>query len=124
MTGVLVDTSVWRRFFGGSSNARPLQELLEEEGAVILHRWVLGELVLGGLSTREEGLLRQLPLAQQVSDDDVLAMVRQRRLSRRGIGWVDAQLLASALASGGELWSFDSDLADAASDLGVAYSPC
>ena len=48
-------------------------------------------------------------------------MVRRRRLARRGIGWVDAHLIASALATGGELWSVDGDLAAAAVDLGVGY---
>jgi hypothetical protein len=40
---------------------------------------------------------------------------------RRGIGWVDAHLLASALASGATLWSVEGDLVSAAEDLGVAY---
>ena len=53
---------------------------------------------------------------------EVLTFVRRRRLTRRGIGWVDAHLLASALASGGALWSVDRDLAAAAGDLGVRYA--
>jgi hypothetical protein len=48
-------------------------------------------------------------------------MIRSRRLARRGIGWVDAHLIASALASGGEVWSVDGDLSAAALDLGVGY---
>ena len=54
MTAVLVDTSVWRRFFGGSPAAGALADLLDEDGAVLVHPFVLGELVLGGLSAREE----------------------------------------------------------------------
>jgi hypothetical protein len=45
--------------------------------------------------------------------------VRRRRLLRRGIGWVDAQLLASALAAGATLWSVDADLVAASADLGI-----
>jgi hypothetical protein len=56
-----------------------------------------------------------------VPHDEVLGFVRRRRLARRGIGWVDAHLLASALASGGALWSVDGDLSAAAADLGVGY---
>ena len=48
-------------------------------------------------------------------------MVRRRRLARRGIGWVDAHLIASALASSGELWSVDGDLSAAAAALGVCH---
>ena len=60
-------------------------------------------------------------MAAAVPHDEVLSFVRRRKLARRGIGWVDAHLLASALASGGVLWSVDADLAAAAADLGIGY---
>jgi predicted nucleic acid-binding protein len=118
---VLVDTSVWRRYFAGSPGVRALGGLLDEDGAVLVHPFIVGEMVLGGLSASEEGLFARLPAAAVVPHDEVLAFVRRRRLARRGIGWVDAHLLASALASGGALWSVDADLATAAADLGVGY---
>jgi len=118
---VLVDTSVWRRYFTGAPAVRALGGLLDEDGAVLVHPFVVGEMVLGGLSAREEGLFARLPAAAVVPHDEVLAFVRRRRLARRGIGWVDAHLLASALASGGALWSVDADLSAAAADLGVGY---
>jgi predicted nucleic acid-binding protein len=120
---VLVDTSVWRRYFAGAQEARRLGDLLDEDGAVLVHPFVIGEMVLGGLSAREEGLFAQLPTAAVVPHEDVLAFVRRRRLARRGIGWVDAHLLASALTSSAVLWSADGDLSAAAGDLGVAFSP-
>ena len=98
-----------------------LGDLLDEHGTVLVHPFVIGELVLGGLSAREEGLFARLPPAAVVPHEEVLAFVRRRRLARRGIGWVDAHLLASALASGGALWSVDGDLSGAAADLGVHY---
>jgi hypothetical protein len=52
--------------------------------------------------------------------DDVLALVRQRKLMRRGVGWIDAHLLASALLSGAAVWTADADLSAAATALGVA----
>jgi predicted nucleic acid-binding protein len=76
---------------------------------------------MGGLPAREEGLFARLPPAPTVSHDEVLAFVRRRRLARRGIGWIDAHLLASALASEGALWTVDGELAAAAKDLGVGY---
>jgi len=118
---VLVDTSVWRRYLAGAPAVRTLGDLLDEDGAVLVHPFVVGELVLGGLSTREEGLFARLPAVVVVPHDEVLAFVRRRRLARRGIGWIDAHLLASALASGGVLWSADADLSAAASDLGVGF---
>jgi len=121
MTAVLVDTSVWRRYFSGSPSARRLADLLEEDGAVLIHPFVLGELVLGGLSAREERLFARLPGADMVPHEDVLALVRHRRLARRGIGWVDAHLLASALTSPAALWTVDADLSAAAYDLSVGF---
>ncbi len=119
MTPVLVDTSIWRRYFSGTKAVQRLGELLEEDGAVLVHPFVLGELVLGGLSEREEALFLRLPGAAVVPHDEVLALVRQRRLMRRGIGWIDAHLLASALTSGTALWTADTGLSSAAAELRV-----
>jgi predicted nucleic acid-binding protein len=118
---VLVDTSVWRRFFSGQASVRQLGELLDEDGAVLIHSFVVGEMVLGGLSTREEELFLRLPKADMVRHEEVLGLVRQRRLMRRGIGWVDAHLLASALVSSAVLWSADANLSAAAADLKVGF---
>jgi predicted nucleic acid-binding protein len=110
---VLVDTSVWRRYFGGTPGGRDL--------GVLVHPFVLGEMVLGGLSRREEQLFGRLPTADVVPHEEVLEFVRRRRLARRGIGWVDAHLLASALTSSAVVWTADSDLKAAAADLGIAW---
>jgi len=118
---VLVDTSVWRRYFRGAPGVRHLGDLLDEDGAVLGHPFILGELVLGGLSRGEEELFARLPHALRVPHDEVLEFVRRRQLMRRGIGWVDAHLLASALISSAVLWSVDKELAAAADDLGVAF---
>jgi predicted nucleic acid-binding protein len=121
---VLVDTSVWRKYFSGriaARDGRTLDALLDEEEAVLVHPAVLGELVLGGLSEREERLLDRLPGAPEISTPELLAFVRQRKLARRGIGWVGCQLLASALVVSASLWSLDRELAEAAADLKTAY---
>ena len=121
MKPVLVDTSVWRRYFSGSAGVRQLGDLLDEDGAVLTHPFVIGELVLGGLSAREEAHFARLPSAAMVAHDEVLEFVRRRRLMRRGVGWVDAHLLASTLTSSAVLWSIDADLKAAADDLAVAF---
>jgi predicted nucleic acid-binding protein len=122
MSPVLVDTSVWRRYFSGATSVRRLGALLDEDGAVLSHPFIIGEMVLGGLSGREERLFARLPVAAPVPHDEVLALVRGRQLARRGIGWVDAHLLASALASSAALWSVDAPLASAAGALGVRFA--
>lgn len=121
MKPVLVDTSVWRRYFSGTASVRRLGDLLDEDGAVLVHPFIIGEMILGGLSTAEEGLFDRLPGAGMVPHEEVLGLVRRRRLMRRGIGWVDAHLLASALTSSAVLWSIDADLSAAAADLSVDF---
>ena len=66
-------------------------------------------------------MFARLPFAAVVPHEEVLDFVRRRRLARRGIGWVDAHLLASALTSSALLWSADSDLASTAADLDVGF---
>ena len=121
MKPVLVDTSVWRRYFSGTASVRGLGDLLDEDGAVLVHPFIIGEMVLGGLSAREEQLFARLPSAGVVRHEEVLELVRRRRLARRGIGWVDAHLLASALTSSAVLWSVDADLSAVAADLGIRW---
>lgn len=121
MTAVLVDTSVWRRYFSGATGVGALGDLLDEDGAVLMHPFVLGELVLGGLSAREEGLFARLPQATVLAHEEVLDFVKRRKLARRGIGWIDAHLLASALASSAALWSADAPLASVAAELGADF---
>ena len=121
MKPVLVDTSVWRYFFAGRATARPLATLLEEEGIVLVHPLVVGELVLGGLSSDQERLLQRLPAVERVPYEEVLSFIRRRRLARRGIGWVDAEIITSGLASGAEVWSFDGAIVTVAGELGAVF---
>lgn len=122
MTAVLVDTSVWRKYFSGSPSALRLRDLLDEDDVVLMHPFVMGEMMLGGLSHREETLFDRLPAAEVVRHEEVLELVRRRRLTRRGIGWVDAHLLASALVVSARLWSADVALATVATDLNVGFA--
>lgn len=121
MKPVLVDTSVWRGYFRGSAKVQDLGPLLDEDDAVFLHPFILGELVLGGLSAKEEALFDHLPRVVLVSHAEVLALVRKRRWMRRGIGWIDAHLLASVLVSSALLWTVDTNLAAVAAELKVSF---
>ena len=106
---ILVDTSVWVDFFRGALAARRLRELLDD-GAVLVHPWVIGELALGHLGRRRRAViddLSTLPAASIVSELEVRAMIDARKLAGSGIGWVDAQLIASSLVDGADLWTLD-----------------
>jgi predicted nucleic acid-binding protein len=110
---ILVDTSVWVDFFRGVPAARRLRALLDD-GEVLVHPWVLGELALGHLGRRRRAViddLSALPPAPIVADPEVRAMIDARGLAGSGIGWVDAQLIASSLVDGADLWTLDHKLA-------------
>ena len=118
---ILVDTSIWIDFFRGASGAARLPSLLED-GAVLAHPWVNGELALGHLGRRRRAILEdlsRLPAAPVVADAEVRAMIEARRLAGTGIGWVDCQLIASALVEGARLWTGDRKLARVCRRLGL-----
>ena len=51
--------------------------------------------------------------------DEVLQLVSGHKLHGKGLGWIDAHLLASALLAGCTLWTKDRALADAARRLKI-----
>ena len=120
---ILVDTSVWLRFLAGRQPfARNVDALLERED-VLGHEMVYGELLIGDRRSRSHWLadLELIATAPTVPHPEVVSFVRARRLHGRGIGWVDAHLLASTLVAGARLWTADVRLAEIASQLGVAF---
>ena len=116
---ILVDTSVWVDYLR-KGDAR-LKALLGA-GQVLVHSFVLGELALGNLHQRDAILqsLQDLPQAVSAGDGEVLGIIEQNALFGLGIGYVDAQLLASARLSAALLWTHDKRLHEAASRLGLA----
>jgi predicted nucleic acid-binding protein len=102
--------------------AAELDRLLESDEAVG-HDLVYGELLIGDVAARQE-LLKSYDLIQRVpavDHSEVATFVRSRRLHGRGIGWIDAHLLASALVSDTRLWTADEHLDRLAGELGIAY---
>jgi hypothetical protein len=58
-----------------------------------------------------------------VPHDEVVEFVEARGLQGRGIGWIDAHLLASTVVERCTLWTVDASLAVLAAELGVAHAP-
>ena len=96
---ILVDSSVWIDHFRHGESA--LVGLLDT-GQVLAHPFVIGELACGNLHRRTEilRLLGELPQAPVASNSEVLAFIERRKLMGRGIGFVDAHLLASVTLAG------------------------
>ena len=116
---ILVDTSVWVEHL--RHGLARLTKLLQE-GEVLIHPWVVGELACGHLRNRREvlDLLQGLPAAVVAGDAEVLLLIERYQLMGRGIGYVDAHLLASARLSHCRLWSQDRRLATLAQEQGLA----
>ncbi|MEA3062518.1 MAG: hypothetical protein QOJ94_2299 [Sphingomonadales bacterium] len=118
---VLVDSSVWTDHFR-SADSDLLRLLMREE--VLAHRFVIGELMLAGLYRRPDVLreLRMLPAAPLPTPTEVERLIEAKRLDGRGIGYVDATLLAAVrLLPGACLWTRDRRLAALAAETGVGY---
>ena len=92
---MLVDTSVWVEHL---RRGDPTLSRLLDRGEVQCHPFIIGELACGSLRRRSEvlSLLRSLPHVLAATDNEVLTFIERHRLMGRGVGWVDAHLLASA----------------------------
>ena len=114
----LVDTSVWVTHLRVGSS--PLISLLQE-GLVLTHPYVIGELACGMLKNRSEilTLLQTLPEARISEHHEVLLLLESQKLFGKGLGWVDVSLLASAKLTGCGLWTIDGSLQQAATTLGI-----
>ena len=102
----LVDTSVWvQHLRQGNDRLR----LLLDNGEVLCHVFIIGELACGSIANRVEilDLLNALPTAPLAEHDEVIHFLHEKRLYGRGLGWIDIHLLASASLSKATLWTMD-----------------
>lgn len=105
----LVDTSVW---IAHLRRASPQLQRLLEQGQVLTHGMVIGELACGDLPNRELFLdrLARLPQVPTLPDAMVWAAINERHWWGKGVGWVDVHLAGAALIAGVPLWTLDHKL--------------
>ena len=117
---VLVDTSVWVAHLRDGTIG--LEERLEE-GEVVCHPFIVGELACGNLKNRSEvlSLLQALPQAVLAEDEEVIQFIENHRLMGKGLGYIDVHLLASANLMKAPLWTIDRHLNEVCSKMGLAY---
>ena len=119
---ILVDTSIWVDHLRAHNAV--LAALLGT-GMVVVHPFVVGELALGNLRQREAVLtaLADLPQVSVATDAEVLRFIDRHGLFGRGVGYIDAHLLAAVrLTAGAELWTNDRRLHRVGYELGLAMA--
>jgi predicted nucleic acid-binding protein len=117
---VLVDTSVWVSHFRDGNDE--LANLLND-GRVLCHPLIVGELACGNLKDRAVILsfLQLLPMSIEAEHDEVLSFIENNRLMGKGMGYVDVQLMTSAVLTDVPVWTLDKKLAQAADSLHKNY---
>ncbi|MGC8477629.1 MAG: type II toxin-antitoxin system VapC family toxin, partial [Acetobacteraceae bacterium] len=104
---ILVDTAIWVDHLR-SGVPELVRALLRTE--VLTHPFVIGELALGTLRQRSEilELLAALPRAVVATEAEMLGFIDRAGLAGRGIGYLDAHLLAATrLTPDARLWTRD-----------------
>lgn len=116
---ILADSSIWIDFFRRGN--LQMRSLLDNE-EILMHPFVVAELALGSLKERKRTLaeLDRMDMVTVAGTAEVRRLVEGRSLYSRGIGLVDAHLIASCLITTGvRLWTRDGRLAEAARASGV-----
>jgi len=117
---ILVDTSVWVAHL--REGIRGLEALLDE-GDVMCHPFIIGELACGNLENRAEilSLLQALPMAAHAEHEEVMHFIESYGLMGKGLGYIDMHLLASAMLTKVRLWTLDKKLNEISSKLGLSF---
>jgi predicted nucleic acid-binding protein len=119
---ILADTSIW------IDHLRLGDEQLRKhlnDGIIAIHPFIIAELALGSLQDRVKtlALLDRLPQVRVAQMNEVRLAIEARRLYNRGIGLVDAHLIASVFINPPTLlWTRDKQLRNVAEDLGIHAS--
>jgi predicted nucleic acid-binding protein len=118
---ILADTSIWVAHFRAGKIG--LEHFLND-GEVVCHPLIIGELACGNLKNRAEiiTLMQALPTAVQAEHEDVLLFIENHQLMGKGLGYIDMHLLASSLLTEVPLWTLDKKLGEIAAELGVGWS--
>ncbi|MDO8743546.1 MAG: type II toxin-antitoxin system VapC family toxin [Candidatus Brocadiaceae bacterium] len=115
-----MDTSVWAVHL---RNGNIGLETLLNEGHVVCHPFIVGELACGNLKNRAEilSLLQALPMATHVEHKEVMKFIEDHTLMGKGLGYIDIHLIASAILTEIPVWTVDKKLNEISSKLGIGY---
>ncbi|HME58573.1 MAG TPA: type II toxin-antitoxin system VapC family toxin [Terracidiphilus sp.] len=117
---ILADTTVWIDHF--RSDNKEMRRQLDKLN-IVIHPFIIAELALGSLRERSKTLawLDRLPQLGVAHINEVRQMTEMRSLYNRGIGLIDAHLIASIfLYPSTLLWTKDKRLRGIAVEIGIA----
>ncbi len=117
---ILVDTSVWVEHL--RSGTIGLGALLND-GQVMCHPFIIGELACGYLKKRTEilTLLQELPVATRADDEELITFIEDYALMGKGLGYIDIHLLMSAMLTKVPLWTIDRRLHEISFQLRLTH---
>jgi predicted nucleic acid-binding protein len=119
---ILADTSIWIDHLRYEN--KEMRKHLSR-GEIVIHPFIIAELALGSLQERAKtlALLDLLPQVRVAQLNEVRLMIEARRLYNRGIGLIDAHLIASVFINPSTLlWTRDKQLRKVAEGFGVHAS--
>jgi len=115
---ILVDTSIWIDHLN-NSNAELIKLL--NSNRVCIHPFIIGELSCANISNRKEilSLLNDLPHIEPALEEEVFTLIENEKLFGIGLGFVDVNLIASALIHDVKMWTYDKYLKKIAKKLDI-----
>jgi predicted nucleic acid-binding protein len=116
---MLADTTIWIDHLRRGDPE--LQRRLHND-EILMHPFVAGELALGPLPDRKKTILYldSLPRVRSAQQSEVRHMIEIHALHNRGIGLIDAHLVAAVLLNPGtQLWTRDGSLRTIAARLKI-----
>ncbi len=120
---ILVDTNIWIEAFRGKEVKTLLSELLLKK-QVIVHPWILGEIMMGQLGTQRKKILGEidlLPRSYVTPVEELLSFIENHHLFGKGLSLIDAELLHTCLQESYTLWTHDKNLRMCSKKLGRNY---
>ncbi len=122
---IIADTSVWVEFLRSREPVHARLKELLERGSVLGEECIFGELLSGARSPRESDLIESYWKSLPKIDESGIwleagRISATRSLHARGVGLVDAAILAIAARTGAEIWTLDRRLMDAAAEKGIS----
>ena len=76
----------------------------------ILHPYIYGELLLGGIADKAASMLQALEITSVPDQNLVYRFIQENKLHGRGIGWVDVSILMSALLGNHQVYTYEENL--------------